>query len=67
MSQELYDIVRYFKDEKYKTKIIRRGVTLKEAQDHCNDPETCSKTCTTSAGKQRTMVYGEWFDGYVRK
>lgn len=38
-------------------KVIAEGLTLEEAEAHCNDPETCSATCTTP-------TYGRWFDSY---
>ena len=43
------------------------GLTLEEAQAHCNDPETSSSTCTKSAGRKRTKTYGPWFDGYEKE
>ncbi len=45
-------------------RVIKRNVTLKEAQNHCRDPETSSKTCTSYVGKARTKRLGAWFDGY---
>lgn len=46
-----YMIVRFFQDDRPK-EIIKRGLTLKEAQDHCNCPKT----------------HGEgWFDGYEQE
>lgn len=57
-----YKIVRhYFKGGK---RVIERGLTLEQAQEHCRNPETSSKTCTSSAGKARTRAKGPWFDGY---
>ena len=64
---EKYKIVRgYFRDGKGK-RTIERGLTLEEAQAYCKDPETSSKTCTNSAGKRRTKMYGPWFDGYEKE
>jgi len=58
----MYKIVRhYFKGGK---RTIKTGLTLEEAQAHCRDPQTSSRTCTTSAGRARTARYGAWFDGY---
>lgn len=42
-----YDIVRHRRNGKQR--IIRRGLTLEEAQAHCNDPRTSGE---------------DWFDGY---
>lgn len=58
----IYQIVRmYFNGGKT---VIDTGLTLKEAQAHCHDPETSSSTCTTDAGLRRTFARGKWFDGY---
>src|SRR3989304_5789146 len=59
-----YKIVRMYQDRDIRSKTIRTGLTLKEAQEHCQDPETSSRTCTSSAGKARTKRCGPWFDGY---
>lgn len=61
-----YRIVRrYLKGHKRRT--IARGLTLQEAQEHCRDPETSSRTCTKSANVRRTRLKGPWFDGYERE
>jgi hypothetical protein len=60
-----YKIVRmYFQGG---SRIIKRGLTLEEAQKHCSDPQTSSSTCTTATGKARTRRMGPWFDGYTDK
>ena len=57
-----YKIIRmYFKS---RSRVIERGLTLEEAQQHCRNPETSSTTCTSTAGKRRTRSKGQWFDGY---
>ena len=58
-----YYIIRVFKGDK-KTRKVRTGLTLAEAQDHCGSVDSHSDTCTTSAGKRRTRVYGGWMDCY---
>jgi len=45
-------------------KTIETGLTLEEAQEHCQDPETSSKTCEAPHRKQKTRTIGEWFHGY---
>jgi len=58
----LYNIVRnYFRGGK---RVIERGVTLEEAQAHCSDPETSSRTATSAKARRRTRERGDWFDGY---
>jgi len=59
-----YQIVRGYRDHPEKRRVIKRGLSLEEAQAHCSDPETSSSTCTSAAGKRRTERFGPWFDGY---
>jgi hypothetical protein len=54
-----YKIVRM-----YQSRAIKTGLTLAEAQEHCRDPETSSRTCTKADGRRRTERLGAWFDGY---
>lgn len=62
---DTYRIVRmYFKGGK---RTIVSGLTLEEAQEHCSDKETSSRTCTSSAGLARTRRKGPWFDGYEKE
>ena len=59
---DTYKIVRmFFKGGK---RTIESGLTLEEAQAHCKDPETSSKTATKYAARKRTEQRGPWFDGY---
>lgn len=44
-----YVIIRFYKDDSKENKIIKRGLTLQEAQAHCQDPKTSGDG---------------WFDGY---
>lgn len=62
----MYKIVRMFADRERapRRRVVKTGLTLEEAQAHCKNPETSSKTCTSAAGKRRTRQYGPWFDGY---
>ncbi len=61
----LYKIVRHYADRDKPKRTIKSGLYLEEAQAHCKDPETRSKTCTSSAGRRRTRTHGPWFDGYT--
>ncbi len=62
-----YKIVRMFKDDNISSKTIKRGLTLVEAQDHCQDPETSSSTCNEPVNLQRTQLCGDWFDGFTEE
>jgi hypothetical protein len=44
-----YKIIRFYRNDR-KPKVMRKGLTLKEAQAHCNDPKTRKE--------------GVYFDGY---
>lgn len=64
MSDETYSIVRMsFKDGR---RTIETGLTLDEARQHCNDPETSSRTCSPEVELAETMA-GPWFDGYEKE
>ena len=61
-ARKRYKIVRmYFRGGR---RTLYTGLTLAQAQAHCQDPETSSSTCTKRAGKARTRKLGPWFDGY---
>ena len=52
---DTYKIVRkFFKGE---DEVIETGLTLEEAQEHCQDPETSSKTCT-GHGRTQHSTFG---------
>lgn len=61
-----YKIVRMYEGDT-PTRTIKRGLTLEQAQAHCNDPETSSSTATNSHAKARTRRLGRWFDGYTEE
>jgi len=48
--QQLYKIIRFFRKRAHLNKIIKRNLTLDEAQAWCRSPWTIKE--------------GEWFDGY---
>ena len=60
----MYSIVRMFENVSCKNRIIKRGLTLEEAQAHCRDPETSSSTATSRKAVAETERMGRWFDGY---
>lgn len=45
-----YFIVRFYRERYKSSRIIKRGLTLEQAQAHCRNPSTQKE--------------GEWFDGY---
>lgn len=57
-----YYIRRFYMNRENET--IKHGLTLDEAQEHCSDPETSSKTATSPEALERTEKFGPWFDGY---
>ena len=63
----MYNIIRFYQDSSRTRRVIDRGLTLEEAQAHCNDSETSSDTCTSSAKRAQTKRVGEWFDGYGKE
>ena len=67
MSVNKYKIIRQYFDDKYAPRTLRgkKGLTLKQAQAHCQDKETSSSTCTTPQGKAITKAFGAWFDSYT--
>jgi len=63
-----YKIVRkYFRSDTYPAEILDTGLTLEEAQEHCSDPETSSRTCTTPNGVLRTERCGPWFECFYKE
>ena len=52
-----YNIVRFYADDRER-RIVQTGLSLEDAQSHCQDPETSSRTTTTDDES------GDWFDGY---
>ncbi len=57
-------LVRRFYMEDHPSEVIKTGLTLQEAQEHCRDSETSSTTATSETAKSRTAEFGPWFDGY---
>ena len=59
-----YRIVRMYQNPSIVSEWIDTGLTLEEAQEHCKDPETSSRTATSLILTKLTHLFGEWFDGY---
>lgn len=62
-----YKVMRYFADPKYPAVTVKTGLSLEEAQEHCNRADSSSRTCTDELGEARTERYGAWFDGYTEQ
>lgn len=60
----MYKIVRVYLDRSKRRRTIKTGLTLKEAQAHCQNPETSSRTATSAKAKRITRRNGGWFDAY---
>lgn len=65
-SETTYRIERKYRDSS-DSETIAEGLTLEEAQDHCNDPETSSSTATTTEATERSAQRGPWFDCYYKE
>lgn len=65
MTDATYKVIRfYFKNGK---RTIKTGLTLAQAQAHCQDPESSSSTAIGSAASAVTRRNGPWFDGYDKE
>ena len=62
-----YKIVRMFFDDDVPSETMKRGLTLEQAQSHCQDKETSSSTCEGIEGIQNNQMYGKWFDAYTEE
>ncbi len=54
-----YSIIRFYADPNTPKETRQTGLTLEEAREHCNGPESSSRTCS-----EHVSVDGGWFDGY---
>lgn len=61
--RRMFKIRRFYYDD-HPPKVIKTGLTLEEAQAHCQDPETSSKSATSIDAAEHTQEFGPWFDGY---
>jgi hypothetical protein len=62
---EKYKIVRNYFRGGHRT--IATGLTLEEAQEHCRNPETSSRTAKSARANAITRRKGPWFDGYDKE
>ena len=52
-TQQKYVIIRFYRDEGKRSRIIKRNLTLAQAKKHTNDP--------------KTRKAGVWFDGFDKQ
>ncbi len=62
-----YKIIRFFVERPRETMTTYSGLSLVEAQKHCQNPENSSRTCKQQDNLRRTLAYGPWFDGYEKE
>ena len=58
-----YKVMRFYFNDRT-NRILKRGLTLEEAQEHCSSKETSSSTCSNAKARR---VGGKWFDGYEQE
>lgn len=69
MDNKQYLVVRYYQNNRNK-RIQRTGLTLKQAQEWCEDPETSSMTAKNACNGNDKIIdkwhdnQKHWFDGY---
>ncbi len=66
LEESAYKIVRVYQKDGQRD-VIKRGLTLEEAQEHCEDPETSSFKCESEESLERTRVHGPWMDCYYEE
>ena len=70
---DTYRIFRAYSDEccgdsrRRDQKIIRVGLTIAEAQEHCRRDDTSSVSGTAEIETDQHGVKGNWFDGYEKE
>jgi hypothetical protein len=62
-----YRIVRFSFNNGRENIFGMGGLSLDEAQAHCQDPETSSRTATGADASRLTRKIGPWFDGYEKE
>jgi hypothetical protein len=62
---DTYKIVRHYFHGSRKQRTITTGLSLEQAQQHCQNEETSSNTARTTKAKAITRKHGPWFDGYT--
>lgn len=65
MNEPTYKVYRFY--ERHGRRLVKRGLTLEEAQALCSGPEASSQTAKSRTNKARTRKMGPWFCGYHRE
>lgn len=67
MTTPTYRIIRQY--QRGGSRAVRglSGLTLEQAQAHCSDPETSSRTARGSRARHITATRGPWFDAYTEE
>ncbi len=60
-----YKVQRIYFHRPGHARTLHTGLTLAQAQAHCSNPETSSRTATGSVARARARRYGAWFDIYT--
>ena len=63
----MYKIVRFYANAKHRSRTIKSGLSLAQAQAHCEDPESSSSTAKSGTARAVTRRMGRWFDGYTEE
>ena len=69
---KLYKIIRFYQDDR-RTRVMRKNLTLAQAQAHCDDPEASSKTASKACNGNPQAIerwhdkQKHWFDGYTEQ
>lgn len=74
MDNDNYNIVRFFENPEKERRIVQQGLSLKEAREWCDDPETSSYTASYPKGcggnEEKIRQWHEkkkhWFDGFEK-
>jgi hypothetical protein len=62
----MYKILRFHFDGT-RPEVVKTGLTREEAEAHCEDPNTSSRTATSPEAVARTEARGPWFEGFTRE
>jgi hypothetical protein len=62
-----YRVVRFYLNKPGQHRTVINRCTLAEAQAHCGNPQTSSRTATNRSARACTKRNGPWFDGYEER